>query len=86
VLVVDDRPPVSLFLSMSMRGRKTPTRLANALQSATRLETDTVKPAATAPKNAERMHGRHAAITNNFNNWRSYEEWAERIRGTWENK
>jgi hypothetical protein len=67
-----------------MRDSKTPTRLANALQSAARLETG--KPAATVPKNAERIHGRHAAITNNFNNWRSYKEWTERIRGTWENK
>ena len=69
-----------------MRDSKTPTRLANALQSAARQETGTVKPAATVPTNAGRIHGRHAAITNNFNNWRSYEEWAERIRGTWENK
>jgi hypothetical protein len=69
-----------------MRNSKTPTRLAKALQSAAQLETGTVKPAATVPKNAERIHGRHAAITSNFNNWRSYKEWAERIRGTWEIK
>jgi hypothetical protein len=69
-----------------MHDSKTPTRLANALQSAARLETGTVKPAATVPTNAGRTHGRHAAITNNFNNWRSYKEWAERIRDTWETK
>ena len=69
-----------------MRDSKTPTRLANALQSAARLETGTVKPAATVPKNAERVQRRHAAITNNFDNWRSYKEWAARIRGTWETK
>jgi hypothetical protein len=69
-----------------MRDSKIPTRLANALQSPARLETGAVKPAATVPKNAERIHGRHAAITNNFNNWRSYKEWVERIRGTWEEK
>jgi hypothetical protein len=39
-----------------------------------------------APKNAERIRGRHAAITNNFNNWRSRKSWAEKIRGTWEDK
>jgi hypothetical protein len=69
-----------------MRDSKTPTRLAKALLRAARLETGAAKPAATVPKNAERIRGRHAAITNNFNNWRSYKEWAEKIRGTWVEK
>jgi hypothetical protein len=73
---------VSLFLSMSVRDSKTPTRLAKAILRAARLETGTIKPGA-APKNAERIRGRHATITNQFNNWRSYKEWAEKIRGTW---
>lgn len=63
-----------------MRDSKTPTRLAKALLRAARLETGAIKPATTVPKNAERMRGRHAAITNKFNNWRSYREWAEKIR------
>jgi hypothetical protein len=63
---------------------KTPTRLAKALVRAAGLETGAIKPAAaTAPKNAERIRGRHATIANQFNNWRSYKEWAEKIRGTW---
>jgi hypothetical protein len=67
-----------------MRDRKTPNRLAKALLRPARLETDAIKPAAAiAPKNAERIRGRHATITNQFNNWRSYREWAEKIRGTW---
>ncbi len=69
-----------------MRDSKTPTRLAKVLHRAARPETGAVKPAATVPKNAERIHGRHAAITNNCNSWRSYKEWAEKIRGTWEEK
>jgi len=69
-----------------MRDSKTPTPLAKALLRAARLETDAVKPATTVPKNAERMRGRHDAITNKFNNWRSYKEWAEKIRGTWVEK
>jgi hypothetical protein len=69
-----------------MRDGKTPTRLAKALLRAARPETGAVKPAATVPKDAERIRGRHAAITNNFNNWRSYKEWAEKIRGTWGEK
>jgi hypothetical protein len=56
------------------------------LHRALRPETGAVKPAAPVPKNAERIHGRHAAITNNFNSWRNYKEWAEKIRGTWEEK
>jgi hypothetical protein len=69
-----------------MSDSKTPTRLTKVLHPAARPETDAVKPAATVPKITERVQGRHAAITNNFNNWRSYKEWAERIRGTWGEK
>ena len=32
------------------------------------------------------FRGRHAAITDDFNNWRSYKSWAEKIRGTREEK
>jgi hypothetical protein len=30
--------------------------------------------------------GRHGAITNNLYNWHSYKNWAEKIRGSWEDK
>jgi hypothetical protein len=69
-----------------MSDSKTPTRLTKVFLRAARPETGSVEPAATVPKNAERIHGRHAAITNNFNNWRNYKEWAEKMRGTWEGK
>ena len=69
-----------------MRDSKTPTRLAKALDRAARPETGAIKPVEAVTKNAERIRGRHAAITNNFNDWRSYKEWTERIRGTWEPK
>ncbi len=62
-----------------MSDRKTPTRIAKVNLRAARLE-------AGPPKNAERIRSRHAAITNNFNNWRSYKAWAEKIRDTWEQK
>jgi hypothetical protein len=58
---------------------KTETRIAQALLGAARLETG-------IPKNEERIRGRHAAITNNFNNWRSYKAWMEKMRGTLEEK
>jgi hypothetical protein len=69
-----------------MSDSKPSIRFAKVLLGAAPLETGAGKPAATEPRNAERIRGRHAAITNNFNNWRSYKEWAEKIRGTWEEK
>jgi hypothetical protein len=30
--------------------------------------------------------GRHGAITNHLYNWHSYKNWAEKIRGSWEDK
>ena len=69
-----------------MSDSKTPTRIAKVLARAARPEPDAVKPTVSVPKNAERIRGRHAAITNNFTNWRSYKEWSEKIRGTWEEK
>jgi hypothetical protein len=53
---------------------------------APRVGTGTVKPAATVPKNADKTSGRHAAITNNLNNWSSYKSWVEKIRGTWDER
>jgi len=93
MLVSDDRQPVTLSLSKSVRDSpasrtlarhemsdsKTPTRFAKVIFPAARSEKG-------EPKNAERIRNRHAAITNNFNNWRSYKSWAEKIRGTWEEK
>ena len=63
-----------------MSDRKTPVRLAKVL-----LDPGAVEPGATVPMNSS-IRGRHAAITNNFNNWRNYKEWAEKIRGTWKEK
>jgi len=62
-----------------MSDRKTSTRIANVILGASRLESDT-------PKKAERIRGRHATITNNFNSWRSYKAWTDKIRGAWEEK
>lgn len=86
-LPVDDsaRHPVSHTLGRhAMSDGKTPTRFAKGLLRAAPLETSAVKSPATEPRNAEGLRSRHAAITNNFNSWRSYKEWAEKIRGTWE--
>ena len=90
MLISDDLQPVALFLLRSVRDRpvlarhemsdsKTPARFAKEILRAARPEKG-------VPKSAERIRGRHAAITNNFNNWRSRKSWAEKIRGTWEDK
>jgi hypothetical protein len=38
------------------------------------------------PREAYKTGGRHAAITNHLYNWHSYKNWAEKIRGSWEDK
>ena len=62
-----------------MSDSKTSTRIAKVIPRSSRLESGT-------QTNTERIRGRHAAINNNFNSWRSYKAWTEAIRGTWEEK
>jgi hypothetical protein len=64
-----------------MSDRKTPDRFAKALFRGAGAAIDP-----TVNKNGERIRGRHAAITNNVNNWRSYKEWTDKVRGTWIDK
>jgi hypothetical protein len=68
-----------------MSDSKTPTRPAKDKRRAPRGGSEAVPPASPLTK-ADRIAGRHAAITNNLNDWRSYKIWAENIRGTWEEK
>jgi hypothetical protein len=44
-----------------------------------------LKPGA-APRDLYKTGGRHGAITNTLYNWHSYKSWAEKIRGSWEEK
>lgn len=37
-----------------------------------------------APVDPPKPHGRHAAITGNFNSWREYKRWAETMRSAWD--
>jgi hypothetical protein len=34
----------------------------------------------------DKTSGRHAAITNNLNDWSSYKNWVEKMRGTWDER
>jgi hypothetical protein len=69
-----------------MSDSKTPTRFAEVDRRAPRVETGAVKSAAAVPKNEDKTSRRHAAITNNLNNWSSYKNWVEKNRGTWVEK
>ncbi len=69
-----------------MSDSMTPPRFAAADRRAPRGGTGAVKPPAPVPKSADKTSGRHAAITNNLTNWRSYKEWVEKIRGTWKER
>jgi hypothetical protein len=42
--------------------------------------------AANLLKRSEKPGGRHGAITNTLYSWHSYKNWAEKMRGTWEEK
>jgi hypothetical protein len=69
-----------------MSDSKTRSRFPKVNTAAPRVETGPVKPAATAPKNADKTVNRHAAISNKLNTWRSYKHWVEKIRTTWDEK
>ena len=45
-----------------------------------------VKPGAAAPRDLYKTGGRHGAITNTLYNFHSYKNWAEKIRGSWDEK
>jgi hypothetical protein len=51
---------------------------------APRAEPGALKPA--AQREVFKTGGRHGAITNTLYNWHSYKNWAEKIRGSWEEK
>ncbi len=44
-----------------------------------------VKPGA-APRDSYKPGGRHAAITTNLYSFHSYKNWADKVRGSWEDK
>ena len=50
-----------------------------------RVEPGAAKTAVVVP-GAYKTGGRHSAITNNLYNWHSYKNWADKIRGSWDEK
>ena len=68
-----------------MSDGKNQTRYNGVDRRAARAEPGAVKPGV-APREAFKTGGRHGAITNTLYNWHSYKNWAEKIRGSWEDK
>jgi len=66
-----------------MSDNKTPTRYTGIDRRAPRVEPGAAKP---GEREAYKTGGRHAAITNNLYSWHSYKNWADKVRGTWEDK
>jgi len=62
------------------------TRYSGVDRRAPRAEPGMLKPGAAVPRDLYKTGGRHGAITTNLYNWHSYKNWAEKIRGSWEEK
>ena len=66
---------------------KTPTRYTGIDRRTPRGgDAAAIKPGAHAPRDLYKTGGRHGAITTNLYNWHSYKNWAEKARGSWEDK
>jgi hypothetical protein len=69
-----------------MNDSKNPTRYTGIDRRGPRAEAGVVKPGAAVPREVYKTGGRHAAITNHLYNWHSYKSWADKVRGSWEDK
>ena len=65
---------------------KNQSRYAGVDRRAPRTEPGIAKPDAVAQRELYKTGGRHGAITNTLYNWHSYKNWAEKIRGSWDEK
>jgi hypothetical protein len=61
-------------------------RYSGVDRRAARSEPGSAKPGAAVPRDGYKTGGRHGAITNSLYNWHSYKNWAEKVRGSWEDK
>jgi hypothetical protein len=65
---------------------KNTTRYSGVDRRAPRTEPGVLPAGTVAPRDLYKTGGRHGAITNTLYNWHSYKNWAEKIRGSWEEK
>jgi hypothetical protein len=68
-----------------MSDSKNQTRYTGVDRRAPRVEPGVAKGAA-LPREPSKTGGRHAAITNSLYNWHSYKNWADKVRGSWDEK
>ncbi len=69
-----------------MNDIKSPIRYTGVDRRAPRVEPGLAKAGVAVPREVYKTGGRHAAITNSLYNWHSYKSWAEKVRGTWDEK
>jgi hypothetical protein len=69
-----------------MSETKNLTRYTGIDRRAPRTENGATPAAAAAPRTTGGPGGRHAAITNSLYSWHSYKSWADRVRGSWDEK
>jgi hypothetical protein len=69
-----------------MSDSKNQTRYTGVDRRAPRVEPGVAKSGIAVPREVYKTGGRHSAITNNLYNWHSYKNWADKVRGTWEEK
>jgi hypothetical protein len=65
---------------------KNQTRYTGIDRRAPRVEPGVSKPGTGVPRQVFKTGGRHAAITTNLYNWHSYKNWADKVRGSWDEK
>ena len=64
---------------------KTPTRYKGPDRRAPRADA-AAEPYANLLKRGDKVGGRHAAITNSLYSFHSYKNWADKMRGSWDDK
>jgi hypothetical protein len=69
-----------------MSDSKNQTRYSGIDRRTPRVEPGVAKSGVAVPRETFKTGGRHAAITTNLYNWHSYKNWADKVRGNWEEK
>jgi len=65
---------------------KTTNKYTGVDRRAPRAEQGATKISASGTREVYKTGGRHSAITNNLYNFHSYKNWADKVRGSWEDK
>jgi hypothetical protein len=77
---------VFIIEAHKMSDSKTPTRYTGMDRRAPRAEPGAGNTVPDVPREGRKTGGRHAAITTNLYNWHSYKNWADKVRGSWDDK